>query len=109
MLANFWEVTFQYLPYILIPLINAVVGWSTNWLALKMTFYPLDFVGIPPYAGWQGIIPSKAKDMAEKSVDLLTEKLRSIKSESAKNTSSLGERVCTNARLRPSIEEANKS
>lgn len=45
----------------------------------------------------------------EREKDLLTEKLRSIKSESAKNTSSLGERVCTNARLRPSIEEANKS
>jgi uncharacterized membrane protein YheB (UPF0754 family) len=78
MLANFWEITFQYLPYSLIPLINAVVGWSTNWLALKMTFYPLDFIGIPPYGGWQGIIPSKAKDMAEKSVDLLTEKLLDV-------------------------------
>ncbi|MFT5617610.1 MAG: uncharacterized membrane protein YheB (UPF0754 family) [Arenicella sp.] len=78
MLANFWEITVQYLPYILIPLINAVVGWGTNWLALKMTFYPLDFVGIPPYGGWQGIIPSKAKEMAETSVDLLTEKLLDV-------------------------------
>jgi uncharacterized membrane protein YheB (UPF0754 family) len=68
--------TFQDLvPYLLIPVINAVVGWGTNWLALKMTFYPLEFKGIPPYAGWQGIIPSKAASMAQKSVDMLTEHL----------------------------------
>jgi len=75
MLASYWEIILVWLPYVLIPLINAVVGWGTNWLALKMTFYPLEFVGIPPYGGWQGIIPSKAKDMAAKSVDQLTEKL----------------------------------
>lgn len=60
------------IPYILIPIINAVVGWGTNWLALKMTFYPIEFTGIPPYGGWQGIIPSKAASMAQKSVDMLT-------------------------------------
>lgn len=40
-----------------------------------MTFYPLTFWGIPPYLGWQGIIPSKAKKMAETSVDLITNNL----------------------------------
>jgi uncharacterized membrane protein YheB (UPF0754 family) len=64
--------------YLLIPVINAIVGWGTNVLALKMTFYPLDFIGIPPYLGWQGIIPSKAGVMAGKSVDLITEKLISV-------------------------------
>lgn len=66
---------FFLVPYLLIPIINAVVGWGTNWLALKMTFYPLEFTGIPPYGGWQGIIPSKAASMAQKSVDMLTEHL----------------------------------
>ena len=65
----------ELIPYMLIPVINAVVGWGTNWLALKMTFYPLEFQGIPPYLGWQGIIPSKAAHMAKKSVDMLTEYL----------------------------------
>lgn len=65
----------ELIPYMLIPVINAVVGWGTNWLALKMTFYPLEFKGIPPYIGWQGIIPSKAASMAQKSVDMLTEHL----------------------------------
>ena len=61
--------------YILIPLISAVIGYVTNVIAIKMTFYPLDFKGIRPFWGWQGIIPSKATKMAEKSVDLLTRDL----------------------------------
>ncbi|MEM7548174.1 MAG: hypothetical protein AAF363_00760 [Bacteroidota bacterium] len=64
--------------YALIPVISAVVGWGTNVLALKMTFYPLEFIGIPPYLGWQGIIPSKAAKMASKSVDILTKKLITV-------------------------------
>lgn len=61
--------------YLLIPIISALVGWGTNVLALKMTFYPIEFWGIPPTLGWQGIIPSKAGVMAEKAVDLMTSKL----------------------------------
>jgi uncharacterized membrane protein YheB (UPF0754 family) len=44
--------------YILIPLISAVIGYVTNVIAIKMTFYPLDYKGIRPFFGWQGIIPS---------------------------------------------------
>jgi len=65
----------DFLPYLSIPITAALVGWGTNILALKMTFYPINFLGIPPYFGWQGIIPSKAKSMAEKSVDMITTKL----------------------------------
>ncbi|MCR5456240.1 MAG: hypothetical protein K6F33_14755 [Bacteroidales bacterium] len=61
--------------YILIPLISAVIGYVTNVIAIKMTFYPLEYKGIRPFFGWQGIIPSKATKMAEKSVDLLTRDL----------------------------------
>jgi len=58
--------------YAIIPLISGLVGWVTNVIALRMTFYPLKFKGIPPYLGWQGIIPSKAGIMAGKAVDLIT-------------------------------------
>jgi len=64
--------------YLLIPVTSALIGWGTNWLAIKMTFYPLEFVGIPPFLGWQGIVPSKAAKMAGKSVDMLTSKLITI-------------------------------
>jgi len=64
---------------LLIPFTYGFVGWVTNWLALKMTFYPLRFWGIPPYLGWQGIIPRKAHKMASKSVDVITERLLNIR------------------------------
>ena len=61
--------------YITIPFVSAFVGWITNVLALKMTFYPIEYYGLGPWIGWQGIIPSKATRMAEKSVDLMLGKL----------------------------------
>ncbi|MEO0639934.1 MAG: hypothetical protein AAFY70_09425, partial [Bacteroidota bacterium] len=69
--------TVEFWQFASIPLISALVGWGTNVLAIKMTFYPLNFWGIKPL-GWQGIIPSKAGEMAGKAVDLLTEKLITI-------------------------------
>ena len=50
------------------------MGWLTNVVAIKMTFYPPNFIGIKPI-GWQGIIPSKAAKMSSISVDLWTSKL----------------------------------
>jgi len=57
------------LKYATIPFVAAFIGWITNWIAIKMTFYPLRFVGIRPFLGWQGIIPMKAGKMAEIFVD----------------------------------------
>ena len=71
------------LLYLSIPITSGLVGWFTNYLALKMTFYPIEFIGIRPI-GWQGIIPSKTKKMAEKSVDLLTAKLLRMEEQFAK-------------------------
>lgn len=62
----------------MMPFTYGFVGWITNWLALKMTFYPLQFWGIPPYIGWQGIIPRKAHKMAIKAVDVITDKLMNV-------------------------------
>jgi len=73
--------------YVLIPLVAAAVGWLTNVLALKMTFYPLEFFGwklwqpeLSPLGlfGWQGIIPCKAGKMAGICARLMTEKLINI-------------------------------
>lgn len=61
--------------YLSLPLVSALVGWATNVIAIKMTFYPLEFRGKAPYLGWQGIIPAKAAKMADKAVDLMTSKL----------------------------------
>jgi len=71
------------LPYFTIPFVSAFVGWITNLIAIKMTFYPLNYWGIRPF-GWQGIIPSKARKMAETAVDLWTSKLINIETQFAK-------------------------
>ena len=54
--------------YLLIPFISALAGWGTNWLAIKMTFYPLRYVGVRPF-GWQGVVPSRTRKFASGMVD----------------------------------------
>lgn len=71
--------TIEIIKYLSIPLVSGIIGYGTNVLALKMTFYPLEFKGIKPFLGWQGIIPAKAAKMASTAVDLWTSKLIDIK------------------------------
>jgi len=54
----------EFWKHVSIPFVAGLVGWATNWVAIKMTFLPLEFRGIRPFLGWQGIIPSKAGRMA---------------------------------------------
>lgn len=61
--------TLDIFKYLSIPVLAGFVGWITNWIAVKAMFYPLEFIGIPPFLGWQGIVPSKARKMAGISVD----------------------------------------
>ncbi len=63
---------------LLIPLISAVVGWGTNVLAVRMMFYPTEFVGIPPYLGWQGIMPANAQVFVKRSTELITTRLLNV-------------------------------
>jgi len=65
---------------LLIPLISAFIGWATNVVAVQMMFYPVNFLGIRPFLGWQGIIPANARKLAKSSTDLITEKLINLKS-----------------------------
>ena len=71
--------TQEFWQYLSIPVIAALIGWSTNWLAIKMTFYPLEFIGKPPLLGWQGIIPSKARKMAAISVEATISKIGTVR------------------------------
>lgn len=58
----------DYGSYLLIPFIAAGAGWGTNWLAIKMTFYPLEYVGKFPF-GWRGVVPSRIRKFATGLVD----------------------------------------
>mgnify|MGYP005749225045 FL=1 len=68
---DFWK-------YVSIPIASGVIGWGTNWLAVQMTFWPKEFIGIKPFLGWQGIIPAKAEKMGRIVVEKTLEKLGSI-------------------------------
>ncbi len=60
--SEFWK-------HVSIPFVAGIVGWGTNWAAIQLTFYPVEFVGRRPFLGWQGIIPSKAEKMSGIFVD----------------------------------------
>ncbi|EDY86937.1 conserved hypothetical protein [gamma proteobacterium HTCC5015] len=71
--------TTEILQYLSIPVVAALVGWVTNWMAVKLMFYPLEFIGIRPFFGWQGIVPMKARKMAGISVDTSLATLGSVR------------------------------
>ena len=55
----------DYLALALIPIISALIGWLTNWVAVKMLFRPLQpvrFLGMT----FQGLVPRRQRDLAEK-------------------------------------------
>jgi uncharacterized membrane protein YheB (UPF0754 family) len=55
--------------YVSMPLIAAFVGYITKLLAVEMIFRPLEFRGIKPWFGWQGMVPRRAAKMAGIAVD----------------------------------------
>ncbi|RZS43480.1 uncharacterized membrane protein YheB (UPF0754 family) [Herbihabitans rhizosphaerae] len=66
--ANWWI-------YLSMPVMAAVIGYVTKLLAVQMMFKPLEFKGIPPYLGWQGMLPRRAPKMASIAYDMITNNL----------------------------------
>src|SRR6476660_9559891 len=64
-----WYIVFS------IPLVAALIGYVTKLVAIKMMFEPIEFVGVRPYFGWQGIVPRRAARMASIAVDTMTRDL----------------------------------
>ncbi|MBF0225306.1 MAG: hypothetical protein HQK76_07605 [Desulfobacterales bacterium] len=74
---DFFQTT-DLIKYGSIPIIAAFVGWGTNWLAIKMTLLPLEFIGYRPLKlGWQGLIPARAEKFAKILIErmVLSEKI----------------------------------
>ncbi|MEC7241615.1 MAG: DUF445 family protein [Myxococcota bacterium] len=57
-----------------IPFVTAIIGWGTNLLAIHMLFHPVNRVG-GARLGWQGVLPSQAKRMAQMCVEMMTTQL----------------------------------
>lgn len=62
----------------LIPLCAGLVLWGANWLLVHMAFYPVRPIGMPPWLGWQGIIPRRAPRIAERIAHSLTSELATV-------------------------------
>ena len=60
-----------------LPLIAAVTGWLTNWIAVKMLFHPIKPLNLGLFT-IQGIFPKRQKAMAEKLGKIVATELFSI-------------------------------
>jgi len=67
---DYWQLT--------IPVVAGIIGWLTNWMAIKMMFHPLEFVGIKPFLGWQGIVPANAVRLARSGLELVTSQVLKV-------------------------------
>ncbi|HVV12369.1 DUF445 domain-containing protein [Amycolatopsis sp.] len=57
------------------PFVAALIGYVTKRVAIEMMFRPLEFIGIPPFLGWQGVLPANAERMAATATEMLTSNL----------------------------------
>ena len=71
-LARHWPV------YVSMPFIAALIGYVTKRVAIEMMFRPLEFIGVKPVFGWQGVVPKHGGRMAAIATDLLTANLLDI-------------------------------
>jgi uncharacterized membrane protein YheB (UPF0754 family) len=61
--------------YASMPVIAALIGYGTKIVAIRMMFQPVEFRGIKPFLGWQGIVPRRAARMAAIACDTMTDRL----------------------------------
>ena len=62
------------IAYILPPVVGALIGWGTNWLALKMLFRPVRPWKIGPWS-IQGVIPRRQDALARNLGDMVEREL----------------------------------
>ena len=60
-----------------LPLIGALIGWLTNYIAIKMLFHPRKEVRIF-FIPVQGVFPKRQKDLARKLGHIISEELVSV-------------------------------
>ena len=60
-----------------LPLIGALIGWLTNYVAIKMLFHPREEVRIL-FIPIQGVFPKRQRDFARKLGQVVSEELVSV-------------------------------
>ena len=61
----------------LLPILAALIGWITNYLAVKMLFHPRKAISISGFQ-FQGVFPKRQKQLAVKLGTLVAEELLSM-------------------------------
>lgn len=69
------DIRSNWVLYASMPFVAATIGFITKIVAIKMMFQPIEFIGVRPVFGWQGIVPRKAAIMASIACDTMTSKL----------------------------------
>jgi uncharacterized membrane protein YheB (UPF0754 family) len=67
----------EYAPY-LFPVIGCLIGYSTNYIAVKMLFRPHKPIGIGPFK-IQGLLPKRRNDISESIAATVEDELISMK------------------------------
>lgn len=67
------------LLFVTVPVVTGLIGWVTNWAAVKMIFHPKHFLGVGP-VGWQGILYKQSHKFATGVADMATNNLITPKS-----------------------------
>ncbi len=64
----------EYIIYIVIPFVSAMIGWGTNYIAVKMIFRPHNPVNVLGFR-IQGLIPRRQGDLAQSLGDTIEREL----------------------------------
>ncbi len=59
---------------LLLPLLGGLIGWLTNWLAIRMLFRPRLPIRVFRW-NWQGLIPRRQKEVARQAAAVLEEEI----------------------------------
>ena len=87
-----------WLPWIVFPLVGALIGWATNWLAVKMLFRPHQPIGIGPLR-FQGVVPRRHQALAESIAETVQEELIS-----ADDIAQLVQKLATSDQIRDRLK-----
>ncbi len=87
-----------WLPWIVFPLVGALIGWATNWLAVKMLFRPHRPIGFGPLK-FQGVVPRRHEALAESIAETVQEELIS-----ADDIAQLVQKLATSDQIRDRLK-----
>ena len=87
------------LPWIIFPLVGALIGYATNWLAVKMLFRPRKPTGIGPFQ-FQGVVPRRQEALADSIAETVQDELIS-----AEDVAALVQKIATSEDVRQKLQK----